>query len=530
MVMISASIVVLFLVALSSSSSSSSSPPRLSILLTEAKKSQSTINNSHGTSRSSSSKNTNPATTKRSTSSSSSSNRSIQRIKQEYKSIINDNIAYDWLRQERILPRRRSKKNKKNKNNNNKTAASSETLLMENKEKKKENEDEDGSNDVGIDGDATEDGSVKHRSDHCDTNDNDNNIDSDSGSDTDTIKNGYDHDDHDVCIGPLTDNIYHWHFSFRGAAGSVYEDGLYHGRFILPKDFPLSPPKVQVWTPNGRFRTHYDICLSASSFHPESWSPQWTIPSLVQALRIHMITSPNEIGGIESSRERTLELAEQSWSWELQSTYNTKKGRGAFLIDHDLLVQQGAITKPTDKTTTTTTSAEKNKTSDNTKSTINSTKGDTSVKYDDDLETKDDEHATNQLPIKIAQHIQGDRNDSSTLRAVVDCEDNHVGDGEENTSGTDVSTLSARNPNVVAVEKKKSKTKKKKKKTKGTKSTVTSSINTKGLVEKPKQQDQQVLQSPSPLSILPTFLRRHPTKLLIRSIIVLLLLFVWFRP
>ena len=430
------------------------------------------------------------------------------------------------------MPRRRSKKKSKKKknNNNNKATNSSETVLLENKKNKENEEKEDGSNgsnDVGIDADATEEGSVEHRSD-SDANVNDNN--------SNTNENGYDDDDddHDVCIGPLTDNIYHWHFSFRGAAGSVYGDGLYHGRFILPRNFPLSPPKVQVWTPNGRFRTHYDICLSASSFHPESWTPQWTIPSLVQALRLHMITSPNEIGGIESSRERTLELAEQSWSWKLRTKYNTNKRHGGvIMIDHDLLLQQGAITKPTDKTTTTTTPVEKSKTDDNTKRNFNGSRVNTSVTCDDDLETNDDEHGRNQPPLpprKTAQQMQDDRDDSATLRAVVDGEDNPVGIGEENADGANVSTLSARNPNVVAVEKKKSKTTKKKKKLKDRKSTVTSSIGTKGLVEKSKQQDQQVLQSPSPFSMLPAFLRRRPTKLLIRSIIVLLLLYVWFRP
>ena len=111
---------------------------------------------------------------------------------------------------------------------------------------------------------------------------------------------------------------------------------MYHGRLILPKDYPLSPPRFQVWTPSGRYQPHTDICLSVSNFHPESWSPTLTIPALVRALKMHMLTLPNEVGGISSSLERSLQYAKQSWTWS-EST-------GRFEIDHKLLVRQGAIT------------------------------------------------------------------------------------------------------------------------------------------------------------------------------------------
>ena len=48
-----------------------------------------------------------------------------------------------------------------------------------------------------------------------------------------------------MCLGPITTNLRHWHFSFRGA-GKVYSRGIYHGQIVLPKDYPLSPPSIQV--------------------------------------------------------------------------------------------------------------------------------------------------------------------------------------------------------------------------------------------------------------------------------------------
>lgn len=49
-----------------------------------------------------------------------------------------------------------------------------------------------------------------------------------------------------VRLGPFGKNLLRWHFSVMGPANSVYQDGIYHGRVLLPKDYPGSPPRVQV--------------------------------------------------------------------------------------------------------------------------------------------------------------------------------------------------------------------------------------------------------------------------------------------
>jgi ubiquitin-protein ligase len=119
-----------------------------------------------------------------------------------------------------------------------------------------------------------------------------------------------------IVVGPLATNLRHWHFSFRGVKNSLYESGIYHGRILLPKDYPKSPPRVQLMTPSGRFKPFADICLSASAFHPESWTPQWTVLSLVHGLRLHMLTNPQEIGGVMSSADDILEYARRSRAWK----------------------------------------------------------------------------------------------------------------------------------------------------------------------------------------------------------------------
>lgn len=138
-----------------------------------------------------------------------------------------------------------------------------------------------------------------------------------------------------VYLGPISNNLWIWHFSFMGLPHSVFEDGIYHGRVILPPNYPARPPRVQVWTPSGRFQTRFDICLSASNYHPESWTPSaWSVRTIVESLRLHMITAAHEIGGTNDSYEDRKEYAVQSRAWKVRV-------RPDVLIDHERMLKDG---------------------------------------------------------------------------------------------------------------------------------------------------------------------------------------------
>ena len=144
-------------------------------------------------------------------------------------------------------------------------------------------------------------------------------------------------------IGPFNKNILRWHFSISGPPNSVYENGVYHGLILLPKNYPAMPPRIQMLTPNGRFMTNVDICLSASNYHPETWTPKWTILSLVNALRLHMLTLANEIGGMMSSDERKRWYAKESRVWRQSYSYlcGNGGGVGVVVVDHVHMVASG---------------------------------------------------------------------------------------------------------------------------------------------------------------------------------------------
>uniref|UniRef100_A0A915M9J2 UBC core domain-containing protein n=1 Tax=Meloidogyne javanica TaxID=6303 RepID=A0A915M9J2_MELJA len=60
---------------------------------------------------------------------------------------------------------------------------------------------------------------------------------------------------------PLEENLFEWHFTVRGPPDTVYSEGVYHGRILLPVEYPMKPPNLRLLTPNGRFETNKNICL-----------------------------------------------------------------------------------------------------------------------------------------------------------------------------------------------------------------------------------------------------------------------------
>lgn len=70
---------------------------------------------------------------------------------------------------------------------------------------------------------------------------------------------------------PLESNLFEWHFTIRGPPDTEFDGGVYHGRIILPPEYPFRPPDIMFNTPNGRFSTGMKICLTISSYHPEHW-------------------------------------------------------------------------------------------------------------------------------------------------------------------------------------------------------------------------------------------------------------------
>jgi ubiquitin-conjugating enzyme E2 J1 len=118
------------------------------------------------------------------------------------------------------------------------------------------------------------------------------------------------------------------HFTIRGADGTDFEGGTYHGRILLPPEYPYKPPHIVFLTPSGRFETGTKVCLSFSAFHPELWQPAWGIRLILEAL-ISFLPTPADgaIGALDWSPAERRRLAARSASYECP-----RCGRAAALL------------------------------------------------------------------------------------------------------------------------------------------------------------------------------------------------------
>ncbi|XP_071440151.1 ubiquitin-conjugating enzyme E2 J1-like isoform X2 [Hetaerina americana] len=117
-------------------------------------------------------------------------------------------------------------------------------------------------------------------------------------------------------VQPLEDNLFEWHFTINGPPSTEFEGGIYHGRIVLPTEYPMKPPNIIILTPNGRFETNKSICLSISGHHPETWQPSWSIRTALLAL-IAFMPSPGKgmIGALDYTVEERKALARRSRCW-----------------------------------------------------------------------------------------------------------------------------------------------------------------------------------------------------------------------
>ncbi|KAG0041056.1 Ubiquitin-conjugating enzyme E2 J1 [Podila clonocystis] len=127
-----------------------------------------------------------------------------------------------------------------------------------------------------------------------------------------------------VFLTDSTSDIFEWHFTLRGPEDTEFEGGLYHGRILLPNNYPFAPPSLMFLTPNGRFELNKKVCLSITGYHPEYWQPAWGIRTVLVAVMGFLPTeSKGAIGGLDTSVEARKALAVRSKAWKCQACQQT---------------------------------------------------------------------------------------------------------------------------------------------------------------------------------------------------------------
>lgn len=111
---------------------------------------------------------------------------------------------------------------------------------------------------------------------------------------------------------PLESDLFEWHFTARGPPDTPFAAGLYHGRILLPPEYPLKAPEILLLTPNGRFEVGTRICLSVTSHHNETWQPSWGVRTILTALVGFMPSKSEGLGALDYPDEERRVLARKS--------------------------------------------------------------------------------------------------------------------------------------------------------------------------------------------------------------------------
>lgn len=122
----------------------------------------------------------------------------------------------------------------------------------------------------------------------------------------------------DYSAAPLEDDIFEWHCTLRGPAGTDFEGGLYHFRILLPAEYPFRPPSLMMLTPNGRFELNTKICVSFTSYHEELWQPAWGVRTAILGLQGFFPLKGQQavgVGSVEYPSGERKRLAALSREW-----------------------------------------------------------------------------------------------------------------------------------------------------------------------------------------------------------------------
>lgn len=132
-----------------------------------------------------------------------------------------------------------------------------------------------------------------------------------------------------ICAIPNPNNIFEWHFLLYDM-DYPFSNGYYHGKLIFPTEYPTKPPNLIFLTPNGRFKPQEKICLSFTSYHPESWSIAWNVENMLIGLISFMYTNEHTTGSISTSTNEKNRLAGESLVFNMKNKEFVNIFKGQF--------------------------------------------------------------------------------------------------------------------------------------------------------------------------------------------------------
>jgi ubiquitin-protein ligase len=115
-------------------------------------------------------------------------------------------------------------------------------------------------------------------------------------------------------------NLLDWYCLIYDLNEAGFTNGEYIFNIRMSPNYPFEPPEFFFLTPNGRFDINKKLCFSNSSYHKESWSPMWTIKTIILGfLSFYLEKTSKGIGHLNTTIEEKNKFA------NLSKNYNETK-------------------------------------------------------------------------------------------------------------------------------------------------------------------------------------------------------------
>ena len=116
-----------------------------------------------------------------------------------------------------------------------------------------------------------------------------------------------------IKIAHDTNNLLDWYCMIYDLNELEYKNGQYIFNIKMSPNYPFDPPEFYFLTPNGRFDIDKKLCFSNSSYHKESWSPLWTIKTIILGfLSFFLEKKSSGVGHLVLSIDEKIIFAEKS--------------------------------------------------------------------------------------------------------------------------------------------------------------------------------------------------------------------------
>jgi ubiquitin-conjugating enzyme E2 J2 len=116
-----------------------------------------------------------------------------------------------------------------------------------------------------------------------------------------------------IKISHNPNNILDWYCLIYDLDEDEYRGCEYIFNIKMSSNYPFDPPEFYFLTPNGRFDINKKLCFSNSSYHKESWSPLWTIKTIILGfVSFFLEKTSSGIGHINMSIENKQKFANES--------------------------------------------------------------------------------------------------------------------------------------------------------------------------------------------------------------------------